>query len=228
MHYCAKSHQAKAFVPTDARKSLCLNPFDSLEIVDIRKANQFVPSSQMFVGNQIDLRFFIPKETRRGFKFFVEEINKGKEAFLIIKYPTNNGSSNQVSIKRFVNPIDFGAVLGQLQAEGTKFTNLLSNQSPRLIFANKSIEEHRQFTNFLENMGIEKTLIKANCHYNPYNCPEEKIKNQINKFKGSTGITQLVIVIQATKSYTIVFGLWWRERFLQRFFCSLWTKRGKL
>ena len=187
-YYNSYSHQTYAFINEEIRNELNINPDDEIRMKGVNKISPFKPTEKMFYNNHIDLLSLIPEKTKKGFNFFVEEFDKDNEKWLNAWYHSTNCGSKQVWIKRFVNPEKLGRLLGILQAEGTKFERVKDGQSPRLIFTNKSIYEHKQFIGILNHFGIPKDIIKANVHYNPNKASYLEYKSYIDKFEKSTGI----------------------------------------
>lgn len=187
-YYNSYSRQTYAFINAEIRKKLNINPNDRLKIVNMDKISQFKIKKEIFYNAKVDILSLIPEKSKKGFDFFVEEFEENNEDWLNIWYYSTNCGSKNIWIKRFVNSEKLGCLLGIFQAEGTKFEEIKNNQSPRLVFTNKSIQEHKRFINTLNDFGISKDLIKVNAYYNPINATYKEYKAYIDKFEESVGI----------------------------------------
>lgn len=74
------------------------------------------------MSQKIDLLLFIPKQTSLGYEIFYKIFNKGGEQWVRVWY--NQKKAKPIEIKRFINQSILGSLLGQYQAEGTKYNNL--------------------------------------------------------------------------------------------------------
>lgn len=103
---------------------------------------------------KVDLLQFVTK-TISGFETFIEEQVIETEPWLTIWYKQNR--VKPICIRRFVSASNFGKLLGQLQAEGTK--SKITND--RLEFCNKNLFEHKEYVTHLEELGISKAQMCA-------------------------------------------------------------------
>ncbi len=193
------SYQTFAFINTEIRDKLEIKPDDKIKILSIGRIFPFKCKEQMIYNNQVDLLSLIPEKTQKGFSFFVEEFEKDNEKWLNIWYYGTNCGSKNVWIKRFVNPEKLGSLLGIFQAEGTKFEEVKNKQSPRLIFTNNSLYEHKNFIDTLDGFGIPKNIIKADVFYNPNNASSEELKWYVNLFQKYTSIEPRVYIYTNNK-----------------------------
>ncbi|MBI2044992.1 hypothetical protein HYT23_02955 [Candidatus Pacearchaeota archaeon] len=157
----------------EAVSNLNLKHGDSIDVF-ISKLNVAEKPTYFINNGKIDLLFFIPDNTLKGSKIFVEEVNRLNESYLTICSFHERGSASQIEIKRFVDPYLFGKFLGQLQAEGSK------TFMDGLEFCNKSLSEHRDFVDFLYYLGIQKNKIFTKLDYHE---SIKNIKDEINKFE---------------------------------------------
>ena len=109
----------------------------------------------------------------------IDEFEKDSTKWLNIKSFHARGSSRQIKLRRFVDSYILGSFLGQLQSEGTKSFN------ERLEFCNKSLEEHLDFVNYLNYIGIPKQKILAKIDFSK-NIGD--IKEKISEFEKIVGI----------------------------------------
>lgn len=113
----------------------------------------YITNKNMDLKNgKIDLVGFIPKKTTYGFDVFIHKFYRNRKQWLKIWY--KQPRLKPIEIKRFICPKIFGSLLGQMQAEGTKYTNI--KRKTRLEFSNKLIEEHKDFVHHLQELGIKK------------------------------------------------------------------------
>ena len=132
------------------------------------------PDSPIY-ENKIDLLFFLPEITKKGSEIYSEEVIIKGESFVRAVSIHSRGSSNQILLKRFIEPNLFGKLLGQIQAEGTK-TNYNVVE-----FCNKNLFELRDFISFLSNLGIHKEKLSVKLDYNI--CFKDRLPEIINEFK---------------------------------------------
>lgn len=133
----------------------------------------------LFNDGRIDLLYLIPEKNRLGFEIFVEEFNKKDSIWLKAWYCHNRGSCRAIELKRFLKIEKFGKFLGLMQSEGTK------SNIKVMEFCNKSIQEHLDFLEYLDEIGISKELIFAKLDYHPR---IKDVQNIINFFEKKTGI----------------------------------------
>jgi len=177
-----------------------LDKYENLEITNICKIHPHKRSNNLLFNEKIDMLALIPERTRKGFDMYVEEFNDAEEAWLAVWYYTGNSGVKQVNIKRYVDAYRLGALLGILQAEGTKFLNIKKTQSPSLVFANKSVQEHKEFVDNLLDLGISEH-IKAKCHYNLQNVSSNEVKKYIDSYTNLTNITPTTYEYNSEKLY---------------------------
>ena len=106
----------------------------------------------MYQGHNIDIWGLVPEKTQSGFKIAKDIINLDGIEWIKLSY--NHSKKPQLLIKRYVDCVSFGYLLGQMQAEGTKYTNM--KRKLGIEFSNKLIEEHKDFIGYLENIGVKK------------------------------------------------------------------------
>ncbi len=143
----------------------------------------------LFNDGRIDLLYLIPERNRLGFEIFVDEFNKENSTWLRAWYCHNRGSCKEIELKRFLKIEKFGKFLGLMQSEGTK------SNIKVMEFCNKSIQEHLDFLDYLDEMGIFKELIFAKLDYHPR---IKDVQNIINFFEKKTGIHIKYSVISPT------------------------------
>ncbi|MCD6476630.1 MAG: hypothetical protein J7K26_00485 [Candidatus Aenigmarchaeota archaeon] len=164
--YNRKNGETIVFINQSMREALNLNKNDFINILNIEKIKPFTPSKQIFINRKIDMKSLIPSKTMKKYNIFVSRYEKDNNEFLVLWYYTGNMGSKRIVIKRFIEPEVLGSILGQLQAEGTKFKNLRKRKSPSIIFTNKLVSEHNEFIENIKLLGIPKKIIKVHCYFN--------------------------------------------------------------
>lgn len=156
------------------------------DIVDlrIRKVKKLVSRpKKMFRANKINLLYFIPKSTIKGYQYIV--IPKSK--FLKIWYKTPVGRPHEIMIKRYV-PLDFVRFLGYIQSEGGKLPKIIPKRRGfELNFTNKLINLHKDVVDLGEEAGISRNLWKVICTYNP-KISKSFLQSKIKEFFRETGL----------------------------------------
>lgn len=131
----------------------------------------------------IDLLQFVPKKTASGYNILIEHINKNNEEYLRLSY--KHPRARPIEIRRFVDPSVLGSLLGQYQAEGTKYNNLPNKSA--IEFSNKLVSEHKNFIEDLENIGIGKNTITSRLLDSEKRTDREK-RELIESYEKQTGI----------------------------------------
>lgn len=139
-------------------------------------------TDELFNNSKVDLLSLIPEETTKGYEIIVSEFEKDSEEFLRVWSPAGTKGARQIELKRFVDKRALGEILGQYQAEGQK-----SRKLSQLVFTNKLVEEHHDFIQNMELMGLSKDLINVQCVYNEEMCSKEKALCRCKDFEHSTG-----------------------------------------
>jgi len=160
-------------------------------------------SDLLFNKNKIDLLYLIPSNNRLGFKILVNEFNMNNESWLKIWYCFNRGSCKELELRRFLDIEKFGKFLGLMQAEGTK-TNI-----DVMEFCNRAINEHLDFLDYLEELGINKKDIIGKFDYHPR---IKNIEEIISDFEKRTNIKIRYIVPGPTSGGGYGFKLIVRSR----------------
>lgn len=131
---------------------------------------------------KIDLLQFVP-ETISGFNVLVEQKQIGNEPWLRIWYKQNR--VRPIEIRRFIDANVLGSLLGQYQAEGTKYNRL--NRKLAIEFSNENIFEHKEFVTGLEELGLKRSQIKSRLVDSNERAEEER--NRIaEKYEKAVGI----------------------------------------
>lgn len=136
------------------------------------------PNEQINFG-KLDLLSFLPEKTTNGSLIVADKFYKGKVEYLRLCAFHEKGSTFNIEIRRFVDLSLFGKLLGQIQAEGTK------THIHNIEFCNKSLNELKDFLNYLDYLGITRERIFVKIDYHP------EIKNiveEIKKFKNFVGL----------------------------------------
>ena len=176
---------------------------DDIVKLKIEKAILSERTGDLFNKNKIDLLHLIPFENRLGFKILVNEFSRNNEIWLRIWYCFKRGSCKQIEIKRFIDIIKFGRFLGLIQSEGTKENiNVIE-------FCNKSIYEHLDFLEYLEEIGIFKEEVIGKFDYHPR---IKNIKEIIQDFEKITKIKIRYIVSSPTSGGGYGFKIIFRSR----------------
>lgn len=124
----------------------------------------------------------IPPTSSNGYELYVDEYENNGEHWLRIWYHHPRGAARQVELKRYVDILKFGQLLGQLQAEGDK-NNL------RVVFKNASVREHADFVSALCELGTLTTHILARCVLNPTKISQESARAYATSYTQATGVT---------------------------------------
>ncbi len=154
--------------------------------ISVRKARLLPRTADIFKDNKIDMLSLIPEKTKQGYEIIVTEFNKDDEDWLRCWYCHYRGSGRQIEIRRFVDMMSFGNMLGQYQAEGTKYSN--TNKLICLCFVNKLIAEHIDFLNSLVLLGIEKRMVRGGISYNPHLLKEDRRRSIIKEYETRLGL----------------------------------------
>jgi DNA-binding Lrp family transcriptional regulator len=181
--YRKETNQTLMYINNTVIEKLGIQIGDVIKVVEIKKIPQQRPT-KIFVGNKIDLMSLVPKRTRKGFEIFVVETENGNEKSILVWYK----GAEQIQIKRYVDAKLLGYLLGQLQAEGSKYKKIKKTSSPTVVFTSKLLGENVEFTRALQDLGVQNNLMKARCYYNPNNFNEDRAKNIMRKFTSLTGI----------------------------------------
>jgi len=176
---------------------------DDLIKLKIEKAVLSERAKNLFNKNKIDLLHLIPNENRLGFKILVNEFNKNNETWLKIWYCFERGSCKEIEIRRFVDIDKFGRFLGLMQSEGTK------ENIDVIEFCNKSIIEHLDFLDYLEEIGISRKELIGKFDYHPRIKGINKI---IKEFEKTTNIKIRYIVPGPTSGGGYGFKVIFRSR----------------
>jgi hypothetical protein len=178
----------------EAIKTLNLNYKDTINF-KIKKVDSLPRKISIFNKSKIDILALIPKETTKLNPIIVTEFIEKEESMLRIWSFHSRGSCTPLILKRFLDIDHFGRLLGQLQSEGTKAN------TERLEFANNSLYEHKDFINYLIEMGLPKDRIKVRCQHHPDISPTDKVK----EFENKTGIKIYKIYSSEKNRYSLGF-----------------------
>lgn len=159
--------------------ALSVKAGDIVEL-NVNKVDTLSRSESIFKDGKIDLLALIPLKTKRGYEILVTNFSKNNEAWLRCWYCHDRGSARQIELRRYVDIEPFGKLLGQYQAEGTKYNNKTSLM--RLEFKNKLISEHEEFINSLYELGIPKDNYNFRFLYNPDKIEPTLIDKYIREF----------------------------------------------
>ena len=167
-------------------KSLDLRVSDIVD-VKIKRITSIQRAKDLFKNNKIDLLSLIPAKTSRNYDIIVDKFNKNSEKWLRIWYCHNRGSGRQIELKRFLDVEMFGSLLGQYQAEGTKNKN---DKYAKwcLQFTNKLIDEHKEYLNYLSELGVNKENLEFTFKYNPKNIQKDKAYFYIDEFNNAINL----------------------------------------
>jgi len=127
----------------------------------------------------------VPKSSAGRRRYFVDEFNDSREKWLRVWYVHCRGAARQFEIRRLVPPETLGALLGQLQAEGSKKGMLVA-------FKNKLISEHTHFIRVLRDLGVPLEQIRARCIYNHSKAVEAFVEEYCRTFSRATGVTPTI------------------------------------
>jgi|WetSurMetagenome_2_1015567.scaffolds.fasta_scaffold111795_1 hypothetical protein len=179
-----QSYLITKFNPTITIKKSIVNELklkgDNKIILKTEKFRQIKKPNSPIYENKIDLLFFLPEITKKGSEIYSEEVIINGESFVRAVSIHSRGSSNQILLRRFIEPNLFGKLLGQIQAEGTK-TNY-----DVVEFCNKNLFELRDFIYFLSKIGIPKDKLSVKLDYNIYF--KDKLPEILNEFKDFLGL----------------------------------------
>jgi len=176
---------------------------DDVVKLKIEKALVSERTKNLFNKNKIDMLHLIPNENRLGLKILVNEFQKDSEVWLKIWYCFKRGSCKEIEIRRFIDITKFGKFLGLMQSEGTK------ENIDVVEFCNKSISEHLDFLEYLEEIGISRTETIGKFDYHP------RIKNIgkiIKGFEKTTNVKVRYVVPGPTSGGGYGFKIIFRSR----------------
>jgi hypothetical protein len=137
------------------------------------------------VVNKIDLLEFIPKQTSFGYNVLYELFNKDNEQWIKIWYDQKKAKTRPIEVKRFVDQKILGSLLGQYQAEGTKYNN--TKRKLAVEFSNSIIKEHKEFVNSLQELGIPRSMFKFELR-NTVNKGSKTLNKLAFDFKNELGV----------------------------------------
>lgn len=152
---------------------------DKEVIFQIKPINNLKNPNSLFKNGYIDLAYYIPKATSKGSKVICEAFEKNGQNWLSLWSYHTRGSSEQITLRRYLDIELFGNFLGQMQAEGTK------RNAIKLEFANKLSNEHTDFIKSLVYFGMDERGIITDCIY--HKKVEKIIGNEIEIFQNMTG-----------------------------------------
>ncbi|MBL7055883.1 hypothetical protein ISS07_03155 [Candidatus Woesearchaeota archaeon] len=148
--------------------------------LDINEKNNLNRSKEFLLNEKIDMLALIPESTSKNYKIFATGFKKKNEEWLRIWYSHERGSGKQVEIRRYANIEILGSMLGQYQAEGTKFKN--TDNKISVEFVNKLINENKEFFDSLMSLGISKNMVKFKYIYNPKKISRQTVNKHLNEF----------------------------------------------
>ncbi|MFH0973502.1 MAG: hypothetical protein V1817_01795 [Candidatus Micrarchaeota archaeon] len=96
-------------------------------------------------------------------------------------------------------------MLGQLQAEGTKFNKIKPFESPRVVFTNVLVSEHASFVDSLFKLGVSKNEIKIRGFYNPKTVCEEDANDICEKMFAATQVTPSLVALKNAPKTKVFF-----------------------
>jgi len=165
---------------------------------------------------------FVPKLSSGSHRYVVDRFTTElHEKWLRIWYYHRRGSARQLEIKRYVDPLRFGMLLGQIQAEGEK--------SPaRLAFKNRSIREHENFVLSLRDLGVDKTQIKGRIVYNPDKTNSEELSRYACLYLKRSGIQIATMHCSRGMRGTIVLETYVRSKILAEIVLHAMSKIRKI
>jgi len=108
------------------------------------------------MNQKIDLLQFIPKQTSFGYKIFYKIFKRNNEEWIKIWYDQKKAKPTEIN--RFVDQKILGSLLGQYQAEGTKYNNL--KRKLAVEFSNSIMAEHKEFVNHFRKLGIPFSMFR--------------------------------------------------------------------
>jgi hypothetical protein len=168
---------------------LRLEPNDEITIV-IEPIFNSKRTEEIFRNNKIDLLSLIPEKTFLGYEIFVTPFRRNNRQWLRIWYAHERGSSRQIELIRFIDVSALGRVLGQLQAEGDKFSE---RRKHRIVFTNKLLKEHEDFINDIRSFGISTNDIQFFCTFNIDRFDKAETEREIKNLCESFGISDIQI-----------------------------------
>ncbi len=168
---------------------LKLKPDDEI-IVNVEPLVDLERAKEIFVENKIDLLALIPEKTFGNYKIFVTLFNKDDKQWLRMWYLHGRGSGRQVELIRYIDIDAFGRLLGQLQAEGDKFSE---RSKHRVDFANNVLAEHADFINDMTGVGVSARNIQFLCKFNPGRFDKTKLENETRRLCEKFGISDVLI-----------------------------------
>lgn len=168
---------------------------DELKIIrSIKRPRAFL--SRM----QIDLLAFIPVEDDRMNVYAVDDYRTPRgESRLRVWCYHKRGSSREIDVRRYVDVLQFGELLGQYQAEGDK------ESRHRVAFTNKLLSEHVAFLSNLGALGIARDRVSACVVYNPDKLDNHSLQVSLRRYSARTGLKEILVKPEQTMKGSLSF-----------------------
>lgn len=209
-------------IPAAIVERLRLRRGQPLTIAECKIAPAVGRPKSLFADMRVDVLAVVPTRDRAGNEYVVDEyVDSSSERRLRIWYRHKRGSARQLVIKRYVDPLRFGMILGQIQAEGEK--------TPcRLAFKNRSICQHQDFVLSLKDLGVEKNWINARIVYNPRKVGDHELSHHTRLYVERTGIQIAAMDRSRGMRGTVVYETYVRSRILAEIILRAMSKIRKI
>lgn len=168
-------------IPTSIRTKLNIAYDQTISILELKPIQPHTRPPFKTEGEKVDMLSLIPLTSTNGYQLYVDEYENNGEPWLRIWYHHPRGAARQIELRRHVDISKLGQVLGQLQAEGDKNSDLVA-------FKNSSLSEHSDFVSSLSELGF-LTSISARCTFNPNKSSDQKTREYSEAYAKLTGVT---------------------------------------
>jgi len=170
-------------IPMKTCTKLNLTYGQTVSILELKPIQPHACPTFKAMGESVDMLSLIPSSSIKGYPLYVDEYEESGKRYLRIWYHHPRGAARQIELKRHVDMVRLGHLLGQLQAEGDK-------KNLRVAFKNASITEHGEFVSGLIELGLSLTTILARCVFNPTKLvhAQEKVIEYSNSYFVATGV----------------------------------------
>jgi hypothetical protein len=168
-------------IPTSICTKLNIAYDQTISILDVKPIQPHTRPPFRTEGEKVDMLSLIPLTSSNGYQLHVDEYENNGEQWLRIWYHHPRGAARQIELRRYVDLSKLGQVLGLLQAEGDKNSDLVA-------FKNSSLSEHSDFVSSLRELGIS-TSISARCTFNPNKSSDQKAGEYSEAYAKATGVT---------------------------------------
>lgn len=157
---------SKLTIRKSVRDRLNIQEGDNLDLV-FSPVHDLERPEKMFSRKKIDMLYFVPEKTSKGYNIIVSQFTRNESKNLRIWCSGSTKGVRQIEIKRFIDIDKIGTLIGQYQAEGEKYL-----VDGKVVFTNKLLEEHKDFIGSLKALKLNNSLISHQFLYNSEKLPK--------------------------------------------------------